>query len=159
VDPGEVGTVVVTPLDRRAQPYVRFELNDRMELGDRDCPCGRTLRFAPGGVLGRADDLTKINGVLFAPTAVEDVVRSTDAVADEFRLYIEPHERKDIDVPRLVVERAPDAGGADSRDGAVLEELGKELKQTTNLTFDVELREHGSLERFDLKADRVEDRR
>jgi phenylacetate-CoA ligase len=159
VDPGEVGTVVVTPLDRRAQPYVRFELNDRMELGDRDCPCGRTLRFAPGGVLGRADDLTKINGVLFAPTAVEDVVRSTDAVADEFRLYIEPHERKDIDVPRLVVERAPDAGGADSRDGAVLEELGRELKQTTNLTFDVELREHGSLERFDLKADRVEDRR
>jgi len=155
VDPGEIGEVVVTPLDREGQPYLRFALRDQVRLAES--PDGeRTFRFAEGGVLGRTDDLTKINGVLFSPTSVEDVVRRYERVSDEFRVVIDDHESKDIDVVALIAERAP---GSDVDDDEIVDALDKELKQATNLTFRIELRPFETLDRFELKADRVTDKR
>jgi len=155
VDPGEIGEVVITPLDRKGQPYLRFALHDQVSLAES--PDGeRTFRFAEGGVLGRTDDLTKINGVLFSPTAVEDVVRRFDRVSDEFRVVIDEHESKDVDVVTLIAEHAP---GSDAGDEEIREALGEELKQTTSLTFRIDLRPFESLDRFELKADRVTDNR
>lgn len=155
VAPGEEGEVVITPLDRRAQPYVRFELRDKVCLAES--PDGeRTYRLAEGGVLGRTDDLTKVNGVLLAPTAIEDVVRRFDLVSDEYEVVIGRHESKDVDVITLVCEEAADCGESRSH---VKSELRKELKQATNLTFRIDVREYESLERPELKADRLTDNR
>ena len=155
VDPGERGEIVITPLDRQAQPYIRFRLRDEIELAES--PDGeRTFRFAKGGVLGRTDDLTKVNGVLLSPTAIEDVVRSFEHVADEYKVIIDEHESKDIDTITLIAEQSPDT--ALSEDD-IVSALRKELKQTTNLGFRIDLRVYESLERPDLKADRLIDRR
>jgi len=144
VEPGETGELVVTPLDRTAQPYIRFRLHDEVELAEPNhCDCGRTFRFFPGGVL-------------FSPTAVEDVIRRSGLVSDEYRVVIGEHETKDLDVVTVVAERAPDS---DADDGAVVEALREALKDTTNLTCRIELCDYGSLERFTLKADRFTDER
>ncbi|MFW5918263.1 MAG: phenylacetate--CoA ligase family protein, partial [Haloferacaceae archaeon] len=157
VDPGEEGRLVATPLDRRAQPYVRFELRDKIELASHEaCDCGRTFRLAEGGILGRIDDLTKVNGVLLSPTAVEDVVRSFEGVADEYTVVISEHEHKDIDTITLIAERAP---GATLSDEELVSQLRKELKQTTSLGFRIDLRAYESLDRPELKADRLIDER
>jgi phenylacetate-CoA ligase len=157
VEPGERGEVVVTPLDRKAQPYVRFELNDRVELAEGGvCECGRTSRFAEGGLLGRSDDLTKVSGVLLSPTTIEDVVRSHDGVADEYEVVIDHHDSKDTDVVTLVAEEAADTPPDRS---TIRSDLRKELKHRTNLTFRIDLREYGTLERPELKADRLTDNR
>jgi phenylacetate-CoA ligase len=157
VAPGEEGRLVVTPLDRRAQPYIRFELRDNVEVASHDaCDCGRTFRLARGGILGRIDDLTKVNGVLLSPTAIEDVVRSFADVADEYRVRIDEHEDKDIDTITLRVERAPDT---DRSAEEIVSALRKELKQTTSLGFRIDLREYESLARPELKADRLRDER
>lgn len=157
VAPGDRGELVVTPLDRRAQPYLRFALRDQVELGSHEaCDCGRTFRVANGGVLGRTDDLTKVNGVLLSPIAIEDAVRSYPHVADEYEVVIEGHERKDIDVVRLTAEVA---AGTDRDRTTIREELGYELKQATNLTVDITLVDYETLERPELKADRLTDRR
>lgn len=157
VEPGQEGEVVVTPFNRKAQPYIRFELRDRVELADGEpCECGRTSRFAEGGILGRNDDLTKVNGVLLSPTTVEDVVRSNDHVADEYEVVIDRHESKDIDAITLTVEAAPRTSLGRSR---IRRDLKRELKQRTNLTFRVEFAEYGTLDRPELKADRLTDER
>ena len=157
VEPGETGELVVTPLDRAAQPYIRFRLRDEVTLGGPDaCDCGRSFRFFEGGVLGRTDELTKVNGVLFSPTAVEDVIRRTGIVSDEYRVVISDHESKDLDVVTVSAERAPDV---DATDEAIVESLRESLKDTTNLTCRIELRDYESLERFQLKADRFADER
>lgn len=157
VAPGERGELVVTPFDRTAQPYVRFELNDLIELASHEiCNCGRTFRCAEGGILGRTDELTKVNGVLLSPTAVEDTVRRYDHVADEFEIVIHEHDRKDVDVVELVVEVLPDT---DSDRDRIEADLVKELKQTTSLTFDVQLTDYETLDRPELKADRLTDTR
>lgn len=158
VDPGERGELVITPFNRRAQPYIRFELTDTVAVAaPSTCDCGRTFRFAEGGVLGRSDDLTKINGVLFSPTAIEDTVRRFEPVADEFEVVIDHHEEKaDLDVVLVRVERAP---GLDRDDDEVRAELRKELKQALNITPVVEVEPFETLARPELKADRVTDNR
>jgi phenylacetate-CoA ligase len=40
--PGEVGRVVVTPLNNFAMPLIRYELGDTAEVG-APCACGRGL--------------------------------------------------------------------------------------------------------------------
>lgn len=157
VEEGERGEIVITPLDRKAQPYLRFELRDRVEVHSGEtCDCGRTYRFAEGGVLGRSDDLTKVNGVLLAPTAIEDTIRGCDFVADEYRVVIDEHANKDIDDITVVCESAP---GASMLSDEIEGELRKELKETTNLTFHVDVKEYENLDRFELKADRLTDNR
>lgn len=157
VEPGERGKVIITPFHRQAQPYIRFELRDEVELGESGtCECGRTWQFLPGGVLGRTDDLTKVNGVLFDPTAVEDVVRRSEAIADEYEVVIDHHGEKDIDVVALTAELLSDT---DADPEIVQTELRKELKQATNLTFRIDLVEYQTLDRPELKGDRLTDRR
>jgi phenylacetate-CoA ligase len=74
--PGRRGKMIITALDRYAQPCVRFDSKDVIEWASDPCPCGRTFRLIKGGVIGRADDITKVKGVLLAPAAIEEVVRS-----------------------------------------------------------------------------------
>lgn len=155
VEPGEKGEIVITPLDRKAQPYIRFRLRDKIKLVES--PDGqRTYRFAEGGVLGRTDDLTKVNGVLLSPTAIEDTVRSFEHVADEYKVVIDEHESKDIDTITLIAEISEDT---DLDRGEIKAELRKELKQATNLGFRIDLREYETLDRPELKANRLEDKR
>ncbi|MDP6825414.1 MAG: hypothetical protein QGI95_04740, partial [Dehalococcoidales bacterium] len=74
--PGERGKMVITNLNRRAQPCIRFDSKDLIEWNPEPCPCGRTFSLLKGGVQGRTDDITKVKGVLLSPTAIEEVVRS-----------------------------------------------------------------------------------
>ena len=69
VGPGEIGTAVVTALDRYAMPTIRFDLKDLVRLAPdaTPCPCGRTWRMMVGGIIGRRDDISKVRGVLFSP--------------------------------------------------------------------------------------------
>jgi len=55
--------------------------------------CGRTYSLLRGGVLGRADDITKVKGVLLAPAAIEDVVRSIPGLGDEYEVVVEKKRR------------------------------------------------------------------
>ena len=75
-EPGRRGKMIITALDRIAQPCIRFDSKDIIEWADYGCGCGRTFRIAKGGVVGRSDDITKVKGVLLAPSAIEEVVRS-----------------------------------------------------------------------------------
>ncbi|MGQ4557148.1 AMP-binding protein [Halobellus sp. GM3] len=157
VGPGGEGRLVVTPLDREAQPYLRFELRDKVRLASHEtCDCGRTFHLAEGGLRGRIDELTKVNGVLLSPIAIEDTVRAFDDVADEYRVVIKEHEDKDISVIELTAEADP---SADRDEEAIRRSLREELKQATSIMFRVNVVEHGTLERAELKADRLTDER
>ena len=65
-EPGRRGKMVITAFDRFAQPCVRFDSKDVIMWHDHQCSCGRTYRMIKGGIIGRADDITKVKGVLLA---------------------------------------------------------------------------------------------
>ena len=52
--PGRPGKMIITALDRMAQPCIRFDSKDIIEWAPDPCPCGSTFRLIRGGVQGRA---------------------------------------------------------------------------------------------------------
>jgi phenylacetate-CoA ligase len=152
--PGRQGTLVITAFDREAQPCVRFDSKDIAEWADEPCPCGRTFRLIKGGVVGRADDIVKVKGVLLAPAAVEDVVRSIPELSDEYEVIIT--RKGDLDDIVLKVELKP---GLEGKQGVVGARLADQLRLKTNLRYNLEFHPYGSLPRYALKARRFKDRR
>lgn len=151
-EPGRKGKMVITALDRIAQPCIRFDSKDVIEWDSKQCSCGRTFRLIKGGVIGRADDITKVKGVLLSPAAIEEVVRSIDGLGDEFEVIVD--KQGDIDRIKLKVELMPDAGRQD------IEPLLKDqLRLKTNLGYRIEFYDYGSLPRYDVKAKRFKDLR
>lgn len=54
-EPGEVGQIVVTPLQNFAMPLIRYRINDHAEVGER-CACGRGLPVLKR-IVGRSRNL------------------------------------------------------------------------------------------------------
>jgi phenylacetate-CoA ligase len=153
-EPGKNGTMVITALDRIAKPCIRFDSKDVIRWADLDCPCGRTFRLIDGGVVGRADDITKVKGVLLAPTAIEEVVRSIPELGDEYEVVVS--KKGDIDTILLKVEILP---GKEHDEDSILFRLKDQLRVKTNLGYHIEVHPHGSLPRYEVKAKRFKDMR
>lgn len=152
--PGRRGKMIITALDRQAQPCVRFDSKDIIEWGEESCSCGRTFRLISGGIVGRADDITKVRGVLLAPSAVEDVVRGFDGLGSEYELQIEKVNGSEQIM--LQVELMPEA---EIEKASIKAELSDQLRLKTNLRYDLKFRKYGELPRYEVKAKRFKDNR
>lgn len=152
--PGRRGKMVITAFDRQAQPCVRFDSKDVIEWDPEPCSCGRTFRLIKGGVVGRADDITKVKGVLLAPSAIEEVVRSIEGLGDEYEVIVD--KIGDSDRITLKIELLPDARG---KQRAVEAALVDQLRLKTNLRYDLQFHDYGQLPRYEVKAKRFKDLR
>ena len=153
-EPGRRGKMVITAFDRLAQPCVRFDSKDVIEWAEAPCSCGRTFRLVKGGVLGRVDDITKVKGVLLAPSAIEDVVRGFSECAGEFEVVVE----REGDTERITLKVETEPLAEDNR-RAFLRALQDQLRLKTNLGYAIELHGLGALPRYDVKARRFKDLR
>jgi len=153
-EPGRRGKMIITALDRQAQPCVRFDSKDVIEWDDEPCPCGRTTRLIKGGVVGRADDITKVKGVLLAPSAIEEVVRDLDGLGDEYEVIVE--KDGDADRIKLRVEVLPEA---EDQCQLIEDHLADQLRLKTNLRYDIEICGCETLPRYEVKAKRFKDLR
>ena len=76
--------VILEPVDRenlsnRIQPFIRYELTDRVIVHEEPCPCGRTTRWLE--IEGRTDDiLTFSGGVSVAPMSLYKVLEEVPKV-------------------------------------------------------------------------------
>ncbi len=151
---GRRGKMIVTALDRFAQPCVRFDAKDIIEWAPEPCNCGRTFRLIKGGVVGRADDITKVKGVLLAPSAIEDVVRSIGDLGDEFEVIVD--KLGDVDRIKLKVEILP---GLEAQVNQIESRLRDQLRLKTNLAYRIDFYDYGKLPRYEVKAKRFKDLR
>jgi phenylacetate-CoA ligase len=152
---GQKGKLVITALDRFAQPCIRFDAKDIVEIGDEQCECGRTYKLFKGGVIGRADDITKVKGVLLAPSAIEDVVRSIEGLGNEYEVIVD--KKGDTDTITLKVESVEEI--TDTATKELRAELSTQLRVKTNLGYNLEIFPPGSLPRYEMKARRFKDLR
>jgi len=153
-EPGKRGKMIITALDRMAQPCVRFDSKDIIEWAPKPCSCGRTFRVIKGGVVGRADDITKVKGVLLAPSAIEEVVRGINGLGDEYEVVVE--KTGDAEKITLKVELMTDST---DRRQSIESELTDQLRLKTNLRYDLKFHDYGSLPRYEVKAKRFKDMR
>jgi phenylacetate-CoA ligase len=155
-EPGRRGKMIITALDRQAQPCVRFDSKDVIEWADQPCACGRSARLIRGGVVGRADDITKVKGVLLAPSAIEEVVRGVDGLGDEYEVIVD----KDGDAESIQLKVEARDQDPDQDQCRLLEsELADQLRLKTNLRYDIEICGCETLPRYEVKAKRFKDLR
>ncbi|OGO40518.1 MAG: phenylacetate--CoA ligase [Chloroflexi bacterium RBG_16_57_8] len=152
-EPGKPGKMIITNLSRMAQPCIRFDSKDIIQWNEDPCDCGRTFRLIKGGVLGRSDDITKVKGVLLAPTSIEEVVRSIAGLCDEYEVVVT--KSGDIDDITLKVELLPGCPDAT----VVKAQLIDQLRVKTNLGYNLEFHDYGTLPRYEVKARRFKDLR
>ena len=153
-EPGRRGRMIITALDRIAQPCVRFDAKDVIEWAAHPCPCGRTFRMISGGVVGRSDDITKVKGVLLAPAAIEEVVRGIEGLGDEYEVIVD--RLGDTDRIKVKVEIMP---GAERRVRQIEANLKDQLRLKTNLAYRLEFYDFGRLPRYEIMAQRFKDLR
>ena len=154
-EPNRMGKMVITAFDRIAQPCVRFDSKDIIQWSPIDrCECGRTFRLIKGGVIGRADDITKVKGVLFAPTSVEEVVRGIPELGNEYEIIVD--RKGEVDDITLRIELLPEHR---EKINAVQEELLRQLRIKTNLRYNLEFCDYGTLPRYEVKSKRFKDLR
>ena len=103
--------------------------------------------------MGRADDITKVKGVLLAPSAIEEVVRSIPELCDEFEVVVT--KKGDLDDITLKVECVSGSQNID----AVRTRLVDQLRVKTNLGYNIEFHDYGTLPRYEVKAKRFKDLR
>ena len=103
--PGPLGTrMLLTNLINTAQPLIRYEMNDLIQLGER-CPCGSSFRVIDK-VLGRNDDvlyLSNKNNILqpVYPDLVSRWIITTSDSIREFRVSQISHSKLEITIDVL----------------------------------------------------------
>ena len=123
---GASGELVLTNLDREAQPLVRYRTRDLIEvLGVGPCKCGRTgFRFL---VAGRSDDMLNVRGINVFPAGIADVLNTlVPDVTGEFQVVLGhpgPYDALDILV-ETESNAGPDAEALRLRiEGAIKQDL------------------------------------
>jgi phenylacetate-CoA ligase len=148
---GASGELVLTHLQHRAAPLLRFRTRDHVEVRTTPCPCGRTgprIRC-----IGRTDDMLIVRGVNVFPSAIREVV-SAFAPDVSGHILVKPRAAGVKQEPPLPVsvELAQDAGADDGLAQAIRERLREVLVVQTQ----VELVPWGSLRRSEYKSTLVE---
>lgn len=84
LSPGEIGEVVVTPLQVTGMPFLRFRTGDiSFQIPDENCGCGRhTRRLGP--ILGRKAQMLKIRGTTLFPSSFFSVLDGLPEVTEYF---------------------------------------------------------------------------
>jgi phenylacetate-CoA ligase len=82
VKDGEVGELVLTPLQRTGSPVIRYRTGDLVRAKKGIDSAGVPTFDLIGGVLGRTDDMVVIRGVNLYPSAVDDIIRSLSGIGE-----------------------------------------------------------------------------
>ena len=151
MDDRSTGELVLTHLQHRAAPLLRFRTRDHVQVRTSACACGRTsprLRC-----IGRTDDMLIVRGVNVFPAAVREVVGGfAPEVSGQILVKpLAPGPKQDPPLP-VSVELAPGATANRTLADAIRERLREVLVVQTS----VELVPWPSLKRSEYKSRLVE---
>jgi phenylacetate-CoA ligase len=151
LDDGAQGELVLTHLQHRAAPLLRFRTRDHVVVRTGACACGRTgprIRC-----VGRTDDMLIVRGVNVFPSAVREVVGGfAPAVSGHIR--VRPTSAGVKQEPPLPVSVELARGTA--ADAALAEAIRERLRNRLIVQTRVELVPWGSLTRSEYKSTLLE---
>jgi phenylacetate-CoA ligase len=151
ISDGASGELVLSHLQHRAAPLLRFRTRDHVELSTSRCPCGRTSPRVR--CVGRTDDMLIVRGVNVFPSAVREVV---NAFAPKVSGHIlvrpgAPGVKQEPPLP-VAVELAQNVAPEDQ----LAEAIGERLRSALVVQARVELVPWGTLQRSEYKSKLVE---
>jgi phenylacetate-CoA ligase len=151
MDDGAAGELVLTHLQHRAGPLLRFRTRDHVQVRTGACTCGRTSPRVR--CVGRTDDMLIVRGVNVFPSAVREVV-SAFAPEVSGHIVVKPHAPGVKQEPPLPVAVELARGG--TADTALAEAIREKIRDVLVVQTRVELVPWGTLRRSEYKSKLVE---
>jgi len=152
IEEGVRGEMVLSHLDKEAQPFLRYRTSDILEiLGTGPCRCGRTgFRFK---IIGRSDDMLHVKGINVFPSGVAQILENmVPQVTGEFQIVLthpSPYTHLDITVEHGDMIKPEDMDGLKRR-------VEARIRETLTFSAVVTLVPPQSIERTEMgKAKRV----
>ncbi|MBI1371606.1 MAG: AMP-binding protein [Phycisphaera sp.] len=148
VGPGVIGELVLTTLGRAGSPILRYRTGDLVRVVYVDETTGEPGSgphlALDGGILARADDMILVRGVNVFPSAVDQIVRGCEGVA-EYRVTVDTSGS----MTELSIEVEPTNGESHA-------DLGHRVAHAIRdaLSLRVPVTVVDTLPRFELKAKR-----
>jgi len=154
---GEKGELVLTSIQRRAMPLIRYRTKDITSLSREKCSCGRTFTKMER-ISGRSDDMLIIRGVNVFPSQIESLLLDISEIEPQYRLIVKKSGY--LNYLNVQVETKKDIF---KKGKTVLyhieNKIMRHIEQNIGIKVEVELIEPKSIERSEGKAKRVIDER
>jgi phenylacetate-CoA ligase len=151
IEDGASGELVLSHLQHRGAPLLRFRTRDHVEFRTSPCPCGRTSPRVR--CVGRTDDMLIVRGVNVFPSAVREVVAEF-APQVSGNILVRPLSvgvKQEPPLP-VAVELAQDV----SADDALALAIGEKVRSALVVQARVELVPFGTLQRSEYKSNLIE---
>ena len=148
---GASGELVLTHLQHRAAPLLRFRTRDHVQVRTSPCACGRTAPRVR--CIGRTDDMLIVRGVNVFPSAIREVVSAFGPDVSG-HILVKPEAPGVKQEPPLPVRVELAEGVTD--EGALGVEISDRLRDVLVVRTRVEIVPWGSLRRSEYKSQLVE---
>jgi phenylacetate-CoA ligase len=123
---GGVGEVVVTDFSNECYPLVRYGTGDLSALDEQECACGRTS-YKLKGIMGRADEVTKIKGMFVHPRQIDEAAAGFAEEVEKIRVVV---TREGVtDLMTVEIQLRPGI----ERTDALKTSLEEKIRETTKL--------------------------
>jgi phenylacetate-CoA ligase len=144
LEDGAEGEALFTSLLGGGLGFVRTSMGDIHRVQVSPCPCGATgLRYR---IVGRADDMLKVKGVMVYPAAIDGVISSfIPRVTGEFRISLDEPPPRVVPPLKLRVERG--APTPPSALAGLAAEIVRTMHDRLRITPEISWLEPGELER------------
>ncbi|NPA24936.1 MAG: phenylacetate--CoA ligase [Deltaproteobacteria bacterium] len=149
LEDGARGEAVFTTLVGDGFVWMRQSMGDIHQVFTEPCPCGRTgFRYK---VVGRADDMLKVKGVMVYPSHIKGVINEfVPRVTGELRIILDEKPPRVVPPLKLRVEHAADLSPAEIE--ALENEIGTAMSRRLKIKPKIIWAEPGSLERSHYKG-------
>jgi len=148
IERGTEGELVLTNLDKEAQPLIRYRTRDMIKIIDiGKCSCGlESFKF---NIIGRSDDMLVIKGLNIFPSQIKTLIsRYLDILTGQFIIILNtppPIESLYIKVEYLEKSSLPEIA-------EVKNKLKKQIKENFFITPIIEMVNEGTIQRTDGKS-------
>jgi phenylacetate-CoA ligase len=151
MDDGATGELVLTHLQHRAAPLLRFRTRDHVQVRASPCKCGRTSPRVR--CIGRTDDMLIVRGVNVFPSAVREVV-SAFAPEVSGHILVRPQVPGVKQEPPLPV--SVELARGVTANAALAEAIRDRLRNVLVVQTHVDLVKWGTMQRSEYKSKLVE---
>jgi phenylacetate-CoA ligase len=155
---GQKGELVITTINKEAQPVLRFRTKDITSLMPEKCGCGRTM-VRMSQITGRSDDMIRVRGVSVFPSQIESVLLTVEGIEPHYQIIVDRHNAFASDELEIWVEVSEGIFSDEmSRLNALQKKLQAELDSVLGIRAKIKLVESRTLARTEGKAKRIIDR-
>lgn len=129
---GEVGEVVVTDFSNECYPLVRYGTGDLSAIDIAECACGRTS-YKLKGIMGRADEVTKIKGMFVHPRQVDEALSKLSDTVEKMRIVVSREGVTDIMTVEVLLK--PGITPSDDLKDIIVDKVRETTKLRSEVVF------------------------